>query len=297
MQNPPAPPALRPVSAPSTTLRSMARALAHRPGRPGPDTTVPSHGIELDSWTASSGLLAEYREVVGSTATQPIGFPTVVATRLLRDLMGLGRIPVSGRGLVHVASHLWTSGRLPMDRPWQVRAWVDGTRHTRSGLELDVWAEAGARAGAPAGSERWTLRMVALARSREARGPQRSARPWVETAGPWDIEVPVVVPVDAGWSYARVSGDYNPIHLNLLTARPFGYPRPIAHGWWTFARTLAALGLDETPPEGERVLEVTYRAPVLMPSGPTAAARTDDGTTTVALLRDDGATHLGALLR
>ena len=92
----------------------MARALAHRPGRPGPDTTVPSHGIELDSWTASSGLLAEYREVVGSTATQPIGFPTVVATRLLRDLMGLGRIPVSGRGLVHVASHLWTSGRLPI---------------------------------------------------------------------------------------------------------------------------------------------------------------------------------------
>lgn len=291
MQNPPAPPALRPVSAPSPTLRSMARALAHRPGRPGPDTTVPSHGIELDSWTAPSDLLAEYREVVGSTATQPIGFPAVVATRLLRDLMGLGRIPVSGRGLVHVASHLRTSGRLPTDRPWQVAAWAEGTRHTRSGLEIDLWVRA------LSDSAEWSLRMVVLARSRSARGPQSSARPWVDTDGPWDTTVPVEVPVDAGWSYARVSGDYNPIHLNLLTARPFGYPRPIAHGWWTFARTLAVLGLDETPPEGERVLEITYRAPVLMPSRPTAAARTDDGTTTVALLRDDGATHLGALLR
>jgi len=271
----------------------MARALVHRPGRPGPDTTVPSHGVELTSWPASSDQLAQYREVVGSSATLPLGFPAVVATRLMRDLMGLGRLPVSGLGLVHVASQLWTSGRLPVDRPWQVRAWADGVRHTRSGLELDLWAEACVQEG----DERWTLRMVVLARSRDARGPQRSARPWVEAGGPWDSEAPVVVPVDAGWAYARVSGDYNPIHLNLLTARPFGYPRPIAHGWWTLPRTLAVLGLDETPLEGERQVEVTYRSPVHMPSSPTAASRTDDRGTTVALLRDDGAVHLAAVLR
>ena len=181
-----------------------------------------------------------------------------------------------------------------MGRPWQVRAWADGARHTRSGLELDLWADARAVGSDPAG---WTLRMVVLTRSRDARGPQRSARPWVDTDRRWDVRRPLVVPVDAGWAYARVSGDYNPIHLNLLTARPFGYPRPIAHGWWTLARTLASLGLDETPPEGERALEVTYRAPVLMPSTPTAVASADDGRTTVALLREDEAVHLAAVLR
>jgi len=52
----------------------------------------------------------------------------------------------------------------------------------------------------------------------------------------------VVLPADLGRAYAAVSGDANPIHLYPLTARPFGYPRPIVQGMWTQARVLAALG-------------------------------------------------------
>ena len=48
-------------------------------------------------------------------------------------------------------------------------------------------------------------------------------------------------PADIGRRYARVSGDYNPIHLSALTARLFGFPQAIAHGLWNKARTLAAL--------------------------------------------------------
>ena len=39
-----------------------------------------------------------------------------------------------------------------------------------------------------------------------------------------------------------MSGDVNPIHLHALTARAMGFPRAIAHGMWTYARTLAPLG-------------------------------------------------------
>lgn len=48
-------------------------------------------------------------------------------------------------------------------------------------------------------------------------------------------------PADVGRQYARVSGDYNPIHLSALTAKLFGFPQAIAHGLWNTARTLAAL--------------------------------------------------------
>ncbi|WP_036820005.1 MaoC/PaaZ C-terminal domain-containing protein [Photobacterium sanctipauli] len=41
--------------------------------------------------------------------------------------------------------------------------------------------------------------------------------------------------------YARVSGDYNPIHLHKLTALPFGFAAPIIHGMYSVARLMAAM--------------------------------------------------------
>ncbi|MCE2774989.1 MAG: hypothetical protein LW687_06805 [Burkholderiaceae bacterium] len=48
-------------------------------------------------------------------------------------------------------------------------------------------------------------------------------------------------PVNIGRRYARVSGDFNPMHLSRLSARLFGFQRTIAHGLWTQARALAGL--------------------------------------------------------
>jgi hypothetical protein len=43
-------------------------------------------------------------------------------------------------------------------------------------------------------------------------------------------------PADIGRRYARVSGDYNPIHLSALTAKLFRLPQAIAHGLWNRAQ-------------------------------------------------------------
>ncbi|TRY30849.1 MaoC/PaaZ C-terminal domain-containing protein [Aliiglaciecola sp. M165] len=40
-------------------------------------------------------------------------------------------------------------------------------------------------------------------------------------------------------SYARVSGDFNPIHLSDWSARLFGFKSAIAHGMWSKARSLS----------------------------------------------------------
>jgi acyl dehydratase len=60
-----------------------------------------------------------------------------------------------------------------------------------------------------------------------------------------------------------VSGDVNPIHLNPLVARLFGFRRAIAHGMWLKARCLAAL-------EGRLpdllTAEVEFKSPLLLPS-------------------------------
>jgi acyl dehydratase len=71
------------------------------------------------------------------------------------------------------------------------------------------------------------------------------------------------LPGDLGRRYGAVSGDLNPIHLHSLTARLFGFPSAIAHGMWTKARCLAALG-SELP---ERFsVEAAFKRPILLPA-------------------------------
>ena len=92
-------------------------------------------------------------------------------------------------------------------------------------------------------------------RRQRRRAPRARGRPAAERRRPapqWRL------PGDLGRRYAAVSGDHNPIHLHALTAKPFGFPRAIAHGMWTKARCLAALErlpdaftVDVTLPEAD----------------------------------------------
>jgi acyl dehydratase len=71
-------------------------------------------------------------------------------------------------------------------------------------------------------------------------------------------------PADIGRRYAKVSGDYNPIHLSAASAKLFGFPQAIAHGLWNKARTLAALA--EHLPAANIEIAVEFRKPVRLPS-------------------------------
>ena len=65
-----------------------------------------------------------------------------------------------------------------------------------------------------------------------------------------------------GRNYAKISGDYNPIHLYPVTARMFGFKRQIAHGMWSKARALSAL----TSELDTFHCRVDFKRPVFLPS-------------------------------
>jgi acyl dehydratase len=67
-----------------------------------------------------------------------------------------------------------------------------------------------------------------------------------------------------GRRYAKVSGDFNPIHWHALTARPFGFKRAIVHGMWTLAACLARLG--EALPTAGVTVRCDFLKPVVLPS-------------------------------
>lgn len=98
------------------------------------------------------------------------------------------------------------------------------------------------------------------------------------------------LPADLGRRYGAVSGDRNPIHLHPLTAKAFGFRRPIAHGMWSKARCIAAL--ENRLPDAVRV-EAGFKKPVFLPGSVAFGAdRTPDGWNFTLASPSSGAPHV-----
>lgn len=64
--------------------------------------------------------------------------------------------------------------------------------------------------------------------------------------------------------YARLSGDFNPIHLSNLSAKLFGFERAIAHGMFTGAKVISMFNRQQDL-NGAPV-DMTFRRPMLLPA-------------------------------
>jgi acyl dehydratase len=95
---------------------------------------------------------------------------------------------------------------------------------------------------------------------------------------------------DIGRQYAKVSGDYNPIHLSELSAKLFGFPTAIAHGLWIESRTLAAL--DDHLPDSNVDITVEFQKPVRLPSEVTLSASAAGSHGQLKLEGRDGIVHM-----
>ncbi|MGW5354656.1 MaoC family dehydratase [Streptomyces sp. NPDC004031] len=181
----------------------------------------------------------------------PLTYPHILGFPLAARLMAARAFPLPLLGLVHTSITVRRLHALTVtDRP-DLTVRTEGLRPHRRGTEVVVVTEAHL-----SGRLVWQDASTYLARHRvpdqdasgaAAPGPRL---PLVET---WQL------PGDLGRRHARVSGDYNPIHLSAPTARPFGFPRAIVHGMWTVARC-GALAAEAN------VLEAEFRRPVLLPS-------------------------------
>ena len=75
---------------------------------------------------------------------------------------------------------------------------------------------------------------------------------------------------EIGFHYAKISGDFNPIHLHPVCARWFGFQSNIAHGMWSLASAYSAL-ITHLPEmayaldEGGVVVETDFMKPWFLP--------------------------------
>jgi len=254
---------------------------------------VPRLEGRVDAARAVPRHLARYREICGFTddGSLPITYPHVIAMPLQFAILTHPKFPVRLMGLIHLANDIEQARPLPAGRPFSLATWIEGHRETDRGQEFDLYTAVEDGAGTA-----WREKSTLLARgpaggrpsSRSARQALRYERPADgETVG--SAEVPV--PRATGCRYGWLSGDLNPIHLADRGAKLFGFERAVAHGMWSMARSLAALGPEAlAPPVAARI---EFKFPLFMP----AAARLEhwgDARRRALVLKDveSGRPHL-----
>ena len=212
----------------------------------------------------------------------PLTYPHLLAFPLHMAIMGDAAFPYPAIGMVHVENTITAHRAIGVEEALDVTTSVGEPRPHAKGVLLDFVTTV-----ATGGETAWASNSTYLRRGRTIDG---EAAPGMIVPDPPTGGVEWRLPANLGRTYAGVSGDANPIHLYPLTAKALGFPRQIAHGMWTKARSIAAI--ENRLPEAVTV-EVAFKKPVFLPGTVAYAARRDDAGWTFALTSPkDGSPHL-----
>lgn len=224
--------------------------------RRGGDPELPDLEYAVRDVQIDRDHLARYDHVCGFRLRDalPPTYPHMIAFPLAMKIMTDGSFPFPVLGLVHVVNRIEQQRPIRADEKLDFTVRSDNLREHDKGIQFDLVADATA-----GGEPVWHSTSTYLRRTGGGggggSGDKKSEPPAPDSY--WKVDD------DIGRRYAGVSGDVNPIHMHALSARLFGFPRPIAHGMWLKARCLAAL--EGQLPDALSV-EVSFKLPLLLPA-------------------------------
>ena len=214
--------------------------------------------------------------------TVPLPYPHMLAFPLHMAIMSDPAFPYPAIGMVHLENTITARRAIAVGEVLDLTTAVVTPRAHAKGVLLDFVTTV-----TSGGEVVWESTSTYLRRGARTEGEPDAGS---VIAGAPTGGVQWKLPADLGRTYAGVSGDHNPIHLYALTARALGFPRQIAHGMWTLARSVAAI--ENRLPDAVTV-EVAFKLPVFLPGTVAFADRSDDGVHTFAVTNPkDGSPHL-----
>lgn len=241
-------------------MSTLWRAWATRHKRPGV-----VHALEDVAWTqprvvVSASLVERYQHVCGFSPAQgvPMTYPQLLTFPLVMAYLSSPECPWPAVGTVHLANAIEQREPLRVGDEVSVALKTGALRAHEKGqvfdLELSVLRD---------GEWIWRGTQSLLRRGvRHPVGPLYTSAliddPSLQRCAEFDARS------DVGRRYARVSGDFNPMHWSTIGARLLGFRRMIAHGLWTQARALACL-LPPAPLQ-HATLVAEFKSPLLLPA-------------------------------
>ena len=265
------------------TLPSLAgeywRALSHSKPGLAYGEEIPRHTLEVAALRIDPAALARYRAFIGSSEAFPLAYAYVLAQPAHFHLINQPEFPVRCVGLVHADNQTLRHAEIDPAQPIALSVSIGSDRVRRRGREFTLHTEFRQDGRLVVEMDSGCFTRVRGSPRGEAVAPE----PVPEPVLPGERVAELRFAAHFGRRYARVSGDYNPIHLAGWLARPFGFRRAIAHGVGIMARIDAELGRGSQT----RELSVRFRRPVELP-GNTVLHRCSQDPAAFVLLDPNG---------
>ncbi|TDM08788.1 MAG: hypothetical protein C4K60_05210 [Ideonella sp. MAG2] len=204
-----------------------------------------------------------YRQALGfAQPGLPLTYLYLLAQRAHLAVMLSPNFPYALPGTVHVANDLHWVGSAAQDfepsRASTLELRIDPELPSASGAHFLTLHASFCQHGPPLAvcSSRYLVKRGARTGARRPRDelpPRPLSAEWARYR----------LPKDAGRTYAKLSGDANPIHLWPWSARLLGFPQPIIHGM----HTLGHVAADMERVYGRRLqrLQARFLRPIPMP--------------------------------
>lgn len=202
--------------------------------------------------------IARYRAAFGfAEGHVPVTWWYLLAQRAHLATMLEPGFPFRIAGMVHMENALAEHGQAEPGQPLVLRTSVRMLPPSGSGALRCVLETVGSADGAPVFACTSTYLIK--------RGTRRGGKPVRDAAAPvGEIVARWTLDAAAGRRYARLSGDWNPIHLYGWSARLMGMRAPIIHGMHTLAAGCAAL--EKQSGRHATAISCRFRAPVALGS-------------------------------
>jgi hypothetical protein len=279
-------PALPPMG-PALVLRVLSKR-----ARPTPGGTPPPLRSEFVMPGIDHGHVARYAAALGFApgpvpGRVPLTWWYLPVQRAHMATMLSSAFPYRLAGMVHVENELVAHAAAAPGAPVALSTRIEILPPTASGAVYCALETVGSSNG----QRIFTCTSKYLAVRGQGAGKGRRPAPAAE---PGTVIDSWTLAPSAGRAYARVSGDWNPIHLAPWSARLMGLPAPIIHGMHSLARSCAAL----EHAAGRQVTGISVRFTAPVPLGSTAVLTAGSAPDRYALFRDgvlaaEGAYTLG----
>ncbi|MFQ4148847.1 MaoC/PaaZ C-terminal domain-containing protein [Arthrobacter sp. LAPM80] len=244
-------------------VNAAASAAKSRLIRTAPVLALPARAVEVRGVRADLAKVTEFAHLMGEPARDvlPSGYLHALVFPVAMSVMVQDGFPLPLLGMIHLRNQVEHFAPVLFTDELCVRAWARELTGHRSGTQVQIVAEIHNADGTEL---LWRGVSTYLAKGVYLPGLDKPT-----TAAVREDFVPPAptaqwrLGIDTGRAYAAVSGDFNPIHLSVLSAKALGQRRSIAHGMYAAARVLATV--PQSKPNSFS-WDISFASPVYLPA-------------------------------
>ena len=225
--------------------------------KPKGKKVLPQVEYVVDSFKIDTDHLKSYNEVCGfkNNGYIPVIYLAVLSQSLQMHMMTSEPFPFAILGLVHIRNRVQQNRKIGVNEQLTLACRFGELQPHDKGIQFDfITTTKVGNEIVMEGVTTYLIRQKATGSSAE-KNKEELRVPAFEVQTSWKISE------NTGRRYARISGDFNLIHIHAVTAKAFGFKQAIAHGMWSKARALASLTLPDAYDA-----DVAFKLPIYLPS-------------------------------